>query len=52
MPTKAELLKAKTKAELMKIAAKAKIAKVKASMKKDEMVDAISRSTKVKKADL
>jgi hypothetical protein len=52
MATKREMLQEKTKAQLMKLAKKAKITKVKTSMKKDEMVEAIASSRKVKKADL
>lgn len=52
MPTKKELLEAKTKAELLKLAKNKKVTSVKKSMLKGEMVDAIGKSRKVKKADL
>ncbi len=52
MPTKKELLEAKTKADLVSLAEKKKITSVKKSMRKDELVEAIGKSRKVKKADL
>ena len=52
MPTKKEMLEAKTKAELMKLAEKHGVGAVKKSMNKSQMVDALARTTKVKKADL
>ncbi|MFO7899860.1 MAG: hypothetical protein R6V58_12470 [Planctomycetota bacterium] len=52
MPTKKELLEAKTKAQLLKLAQKKNITAVKKSMRKGEMVAAIGKSRKVKKADL
>lgn len=52
MPTKMELLETKTKAQLSKLAKKAKITTLKASMKKDEMVEALAKSRKLKKSDL
>ncbi|MFW6107361.1 MAG: hypothetical protein ACOC8A_01580 [bacterium] len=52
MPTKAELLEAKTKDDLVKLASKAGVTKVKKSMKKGEMVKALAKSRKLTKADL
>ena len=52
MATKKEMLEAMTKAKLMKLASRKKVTTVKASMKKDEMVDKIAKSTKVKKTDI
>ncbi|MBS3821889.1 MAG: hypothetical protein GVY16_04955 [Planctomycetes bacterium] len=52
MPTKKEMLQDKTKDQLLKLASNADIASVKKSMRKDEMVDAIAKSRKVKKSDL
>lgn len=52
VPTKKEMLQDKTKDQLLKLASNADIASVKKSMRKDEMVDAIAKSRKVKKSDL
>ncbi|MFP4105556.1 MAG: hypothetical protein ACLFVU_05620 [Phycisphaerae bacterium] len=52
MPTKKEMLETKTKAELLALAEQAGVTTVKKSMNKGDMVEALSRTTKVKKADL
>lgn len=52
MPTKREMMEAKTKAELLKLARKARIDTVRKSMLKSELVDHLSNSRKIKKADL
>ncbi len=52
MATKKELLTKMTKAKLMELAESAGVATVKATMKKDEMVEVLSKTTKVKKSDL
>ncbi|MFO8014676.1 MAG: hypothetical protein R6X20_15370 [Phycisphaerae bacterium] len=52
MPTKQELLEDKTKDELVELADDAGVERVKKSMNKDEMVETLDRSRKLKKADL
>lgn len=52
VPTKKEMLETKTKAELLALAEQAGVTTVKKSMNKGDMVEALSRTTKVKKADL
>lgn len=52
MATKRDMLAEKTKAELLKMADKAGITQVKTSMKKDELVETIARTPKIKKSDL
>jgi len=52
MATKKELLEKLTKANLMGLAENAAVAGLNARMKKDELVEKIARSPKVKKAAL